>query len=516
MPEVSDDYRTWTIRIQPGIYFQDDPAFGGRRRELTAEDYVYSYKRFVDPAYKSPAASEILEFGFIGLEALRQAAIEGKSPFDYDKPIEGIRALDRYTLQLRLAESRPRLIELLAGNSQMGALAREVVERYGSDIMAHPVGTGPFKLVQWRRSSLMVLERNPTYRERVYDEQPAPDDDAGQAIAAKLKGRRLPMVDRVEISVIEESQPNWLSFLNGELDHVSVPGEFITQAMPGGHIAPNLAKRGIRAVRTLNPDSVYLYFDMRDPMFGGYTPDKVALRRAISLAIDVQRIAARLYRGQAIAAQSALTPHTSGYDPTFKSEMGDHDPARAKALLEMYGYLDRNGDGVRETPEGKPLVLTSGTQTDQFSRGLDELLTKDLAAIGVKLEFTPGQWAEQLRSARAGKLQMWRLGGSASAPDGIGALARYYSKQAGAQNFARFESAEFDRLYEKLQRLPDGPERDAVFRRCQLIAVAYMPYKSVLHRIATDLTFPQLIGHRRPLFWRDWYQFVDIDTDLLP
>jgi ABC-type transport system substrate-binding protein len=415
-----------------------------------------------------------------------------------------------------MAEPRPRLIELLANNSQVGAVAREVVERYGSDIMAHPVGTGPFKLVQWRRSSLMVLERNPAYREVFYDEQPAPDDADGQAILAKLKGRRLPMVDRVEIAVIQESQPNWLSFLNGELHHISVPGEFITQAMPGGHLAPNLARRGIRARRTLNPDSVYFYFDMRDPMFGGYTPDKVAVRRAISLAIDVPRIAERLYRGQAVTSQSALTPHTSGYDPAFKSEMGDHDLARAKALLDMYGYLDRDGDGVRETPDGRPLILTSGTQTDRFSRNLDELLTKDLAAIGIKYQIDPRQWAEQLRAARAGKLQMWRLGGTATAPDGIGSLARFYSKQAGAQNFARFESAEFDRLYDDLQRLPDGPERDAIFRRTQLIAVAYMPYKFVLHRIATDLTMPELIGYRRTLFWRDWYQFVDIDTDLLP
>lgn len=516
MPEVADDFRTWTIRIRPGIYFQDDAAFNGAPRELVANDYVYSFKRFVDPAFKSPAASEILEYGFLGLEALRKAAIDGKTAFDYDTPIEGMRALDRYTLQLRLAEPRPRLTELLAGNSQMGALAREVVERYREDIMAHPVGTGPFKLVQWRRSSRMVLERNPGYRENYYDEQPAPGDEAGQAIAAQLRGRRLPLVDRVEISVIGESQPNWLSFLNGELDHVSVPGEFVTQAMPGGKLAPNLAKRGIRASRTLNPDSVYIYFDMRDPMFGGYTPDKVALRRAMALAINVQRINARLYRGQGIAAQSALTPHTSGYDPSFKSEMGDHDPVRAKALLDLYGYVDRDGDGVRETPDGRPLVITSGTQTDQFARGLDELLTKDLGAIGVRLEFKPGQWAEQLRSARAGKLQMWRLGGSASAPDGLGALARFYSKQAGSQNFARFESAEFDRLYEQLQSLPDGPERDAVFRRCQLIAVAYMPYKSIVHRIATDLTYSHLVGHRRPLFWRDWYQFVDVQARPTP
>jgi ABC-type transport system substrate-binding protein len=96
-------------------------------------------------------------------------------------------------------------------------------------------------------------------------------------------------------------------------------------------------------------------------------------------------------------------------------------------------------------------------------------------------------------------------------PDGQGSLARYQSAQAGAQNFARFVSPEFDRLYERLQRLPDGPEREAVFRQCKIIAVAQMPYKFITHRIANDLTWPHLVGHRRPVFWRDWYQFVDIE-----
>lgn len=511
MPEVSADFRSWTIRLQPGIHFQDDPAFGGKPRELVAEDYVYSFKRFVDPAYKSPALNELLEVGILGLEALRKKALDQKQPFDYDTPIEGLRALDRYTLELKLAEPRPRLLELLATTSQMGAVAREVVEKYKADLMGHPVGTGPFRLAQWRRHSLIVLERNPGYRLVTYDEQPAEGDAFGQEILARLKGRRLPMVDRVEISVIEEAQPNWLAFLNGELDHMVVPGEFVPQAVPGGKLAPNLAKKGIRFTRTLNSDSVYLYFNMQDPVVGGNAPEKVALRRALALAIDTPRLVSRLYRGQGVPAQSPLTPHTSGFDPAFKSEMGDFDPSRAKALLDLYGYTDRDGDGMRESPDGKPLLLTLATQADQFSRGFDEQMQKYWRAIGIRLEFKSGQWPEQLKAARAGKLQLWMLGGTATAPDGAGAIARFQSQQAGAQNFARFELAEFDRLYERIQRLPDGPQRDALFHQVKVISVAYMPYKFLLHRIATDVTYPHLIGHRRPLFWRDWFQYVDLE-----
>jgi ABC-type transport system substrate-binding protein len=512
LPEVSADYRVWTFEIASGILFQDHAAFGGKPRELTADDYVYSWKRFVDPAYKSPASTEIQELGILGLNELRKAAQDQKQPFDYDAPLDGLRAIGRYRLQIRLKEPRPRLIELLANNSQMGALAREVVERHRDDIMAQPVGTGPFRLVFWRRSSRIVLERHANYRPRVYDEQATPGDTWAEGVAARLKGRRLPMVDRVEISVIQESQPNWLAFLSGDLDLTAVPGEFIQQAAPGGKLAPHLAKRGIRLARTLNADSVFFYIDMRDPVFGGMGAERVALRRAISLGLNVPRMIDRLYRGQGIVAQSPANPNTSGYDPAFKSEMGDYDVARARALLDLFGYVDRDGDGIRETPDGKPLRLEYATQPDQFSRGFDEMLSKDMKAIGIHLQLKTAQWAEQLKAARAGKLQMWMLGGSATAPDGAGALARYASQQAGLQNFARFEHPECDRLYAQLQALPDGPQRDAVFFEFKKLAVAFMPYKMLLHRIATDLSYPWLVGHRRPLFWRDWYQYVDIEA----
>jgi ABC-type transport system substrate-binding protein len=511
MPEHSDDFREWTVRLQPGIHFADDPAFGGKRRELVAEDYVYTFKRIVDPANRSPVVAGILEQRFLGLNELRDAAVRDNRPFDYDRPIEGLRALDRHTIRFRLGKPNPRFIELLASSDLFGAVAREVVERYGDDIPAHPVGTGPFRLVQWRRSSLIVLERNPGFREMTYDAEPAPDDAEGQALLARFKGRRLPMIDRVEISIIGEDQPRWLAFLNGQIDRIDVPSEFVAQAMPGGEVAPYLALRGVRGHRSLNADTAFTFFNMEDPVVGGYTPDKVALRRAIALAFDTDRQIRVFWRGQAVPAQSPVVPHTTGFDPTFRSENGDFDPARAKALLDLHGYVDRDGDGWRELPDGRALVLEVATQPDQRSRQRDELLKKDLDRIGIRVRFFAGQWPEQLRAARAGKLQVWALGSSAAAPDGQGALARFYGPQVGSQNLARFRLDAFDRLYEKMDQLPDGPEREALFREAKRIAVAYMPYKFTVHRIANELVQPRLLGYRRPLFWQDWWQWVDID-----
>ena len=229
MPQSSDDFTTWTVKVKPGIFFAKDAAFKGKPRELVAEDYVYSFKRFADPAVKSPAWTGMADFEFIGLAELRKAALDGKKAFDYDKPIDGLRALDRHTVQFRLAKPSPRFItEALAGSDLTGAVAREVAEFYGDTIMGHPVGTGPFKLVQWRRSSFIALERSEDYREVRYDAAPAADDMQGQAILAKLKGKKLPMIDRVEISIIEEDQPRWLTFLQDKSDVlIEVPPEFI-------------------------------------------------------------------------------------------------------------------------------------------------------------------------------------------------------------------------------------------------------------------------------------------------
>ncbi|HEX6018327.1 MAG TPA: ABC transporter substrate-binding protein [Burkholderiaceae bacterium] len=510
------DYRVWTLRIKPGIYFADDPAFKGRQRELVAADYVYAYKRVVDPRNKSPIVASLLNLKIKGLEALHDEAVKGNKPFDYDKPIVGLQAPDRYTFRVELEEPRPAFIENLAASDLLGAVAREVVEAYGDEIDAHPVGTGPFRLKSWRRSSAIVFERNPTFREVTYDAQPAAGDSDGQAILARFKGRRIPMVDEVHVAVIEQSQPMWLSFLNGEIDALAtnagrVPPDFLAIAMPGGKIAPYLAKRGISGVRSLNPDSGLAYFNMEDPVVGGYTPEKVALRRAIALAYDVDTEIRSIRRG-GIHAQSPVVPHTMGYAPRFKSEMGDYDPARAKALLDLYGYVDRNDDGWREQPDGKPLTLDMASQPDDLSRKFDELWKKNLTAIGVRVVFKPAQWPENLKAARAGKIQFWQLGSSAAGPDGQGALARLYGPQSASQNLARFRNDEFDRIYERMLVIPDGPERDALFRKAKEIAVAYMPYKHTAHRMEADMLHGWVEGYRRPLFWQDWWHMVDVDN----
>jgi ABC-type transport system substrate-binding protein len=512
LPEVSDDFRTWTIRLRPGIFFDDDPAFKGQRRELVAQDYVYTWKRFFDPVNKSPSYSSFNEEGVIGVDELRQEAIRGNRPFDYDRPVQGIHAPDRYTLQFRLTKPRPRFLYSLADNGLFGAMAREVAEFYGEKIPDHPVGTGPFRLAAWRRSSHIALERNPAYRELFYDAEPNADDAEGQALLKRFKGRRLPMVDRVEIAIIEESQPRWLSFLNREFDLIQpVPLEFANQALAGDELAPHLRRHGVRMQRIVNADVTLFYFNMDDPVVGGYAPHKVALRRAISLAYDVQREIRQVRRGQAIPAQSMVVPGSTGYDPAYKSANSDYSPARAKALLDIYGYVDRNGDGWRELPDGSPLVLQYATTPDGISRQFDEVWKKCMDEVGLRLEFRTAKWPQQLKAARAGQLMIWQLGYSSASPEVQESLQTLYGPAAGGQNLSRFRFARFDQIYERMQVLPDGPERLALLHEAMNIVTAYAPQKYNVHRIVTDLSQPRLIGYRRPVYSREFWHYVDID-----
>ena len=510
LPEASADHRVWTIRLRPGIFFADDPAFKGARRELVAQDFVYTLKRFADPATKSPNWPSTSEFKILGLQELREKALKDKTPFDYDTEIEGLRALDRHTLQITLGRSRPRFAESLANSQTYGAVAREVVEFYGDKIMEHPVGTGPFRLVQWRRSSQMVLERNANYRQAPWDAEPAADDAEGQAIAQQLRGRTLPLVDRVEVSVIEETQPRWLSFLNGQIDQLAVPQEFGAQAMPGGKLAPHLARKGIRGWRFTTPSTQFSFFNMEHPVVGGYEPHKVALRRAIFLAYDVQREIDQVYRGAGIRAQSMINPLGSGYDPAFSSDAASYSPARAKALLDLYGYIDKDGDGWREQPDGQPLVIEFSTQPEGLSRQLDELWKKAMDAVGIRIVFKPAKWPENLKAARAGKVMMWRLGTTATVSDGQQVLQRLYGPEKGQGNIARFQLKAFDEVFDRLTVLPDGPEREQLFKQAKRLMVAWAPYRAHLHVYADIVAQPWLVGYRRPVFWYDWWQHVDV------
>ncbi|MFN5994323.1 MAG: ABC transporter substrate-binding protein, partial [Betaproteobacteria bacterium] len=205
MPEVTDNHKTFTMRVKPGIYFADHPVFGGKKRELTAEDYVFSIKRLFDPKLSAPLLAEVEGYVVGSDEFLKRVRKTNK--MDFDTPIEGLRALDRYTFQIKLTEPKPTFIFVMTDCRAACAVAREIVEKYGSDIGSNPVGTGAYKLVEWKRTSRMVFEYNTNFRETYFEGEPATEDVVGQQVLAQMKGKRMPQVHRIEVSVIEERQP---------------------------------------------------------------------------------------------------------------------------------------------------------------------------------------------------------------------------------------------------------------------------------------------------------------------
>ena len=509
LPEISPDGLVWTIRLKPGTYFSEDAAFKGQRRELVAADYLYSWKRVIDPKMRSPQL-QVFDGLFVGAdEAVARAKEVGR--FDYDAPIEGLRALDRYTLRLHLTHPN---YELLADLTSSGtaAVARDVVEAYGDTngwTVAHPVGTGPYRLKDWRRGQKIVLEASPTFRDERF---PDSRDPADQKIVAALKGKRLPMIGQVEINIIEETHPRLIAFEKATLDYVAIPSDVITTVVGADNKPlPRFAQAGVTLARGVQPAITYTYFNMTDPMVGGYGTDRVALRRAIGMAYNTDEDINVLRHGQAVPATQVIPPGVTGYNPKFQGR-ARHDPAAARALLDKFGYVDRDGDGFRDQPDGKPLVLRMGTTPSSRDREVDELWVRSLKAIGVRVEFVNQKWPDLLKMAMSNQLQMWRLGNQSTTTEGYGFLGLLYGGHAGTSNLARFAQPDFDRLYDRSRSLPDGPERTKLFEEMSNIVSAYAPWMLNVYQYENIAVYPWVQGYKYNAFNAHPWMYFDIDT----
>ncbi|HSC23329.1 MAG TPA: ABC transporter substrate-binding protein [Casimicrobiaceae bacterium] len=510
LPEITDGGRTYTIKVRRGIYFAADAAFDGKRRELTAEDYVYSIKRVLDPKVRSYWLY-LFEGSLVGLdEPLARARKSGR--FDYDEPIEGLQALDRYTLRLRFREPDYGFKWWLT-TSSFAAVAREVVERYqdaSHRVMEHPVGTGPYRLKSWTRGQRIQLDANPDFRDERYP-APATADANDAAIAKGLAGRSLPLVGNVDVAVVEEAQPRMLSFDRGQLDYVSVPASLSATVLDGDRLRPALAKRGVVLHRSPEPSLGFFFFNMDDPVVGGYEPAKLALRRAIAMGYDRPADIRELSNGQAMPADQPVPPGLFGHDPSIGIALA-HDAAAARALLERFGYRDRDGDGYRETPDGRTLTIVKGSTTDAAARASDELWKRSMDAIGIRITFLKNKWPELNKMTEAGQMMMWGLGWISGVPDGAAFYSYLVSRNIGTSNDARLRLPEYDRLYDRARVLPDGAERNAIFRKMNELIAAYAPWIVADYPYRNDLAQPWLRGFKPNPFQRAQWAYYDVDA----
>ena len=507
MPEIADGGRTYTIRIRKGILFTPDPAFKGKPRELTADDYVYTFKRFVDPKNRSPWAF-LFEGRIEGLDE-HVAAAKRNGKFDYAAQIAGLQAPDRYTLRIRLKEPNYVFLYTLA-HTPIAAMAREVVEAYGDDLSGHPVGTGPYVLKEWVRSSKMVLEANPGYRGFTWDFKAEPGSAWDERVVAQMKGKKMPQIGRVEIKVIEEEQSRWLAFKNAELDYVNVPGTFRAQVFDGERkLLPEWQQKGVTVFNQIEPDVVYTFFNFRDPVVGGFTKEKIALRRAIIMGYNLEEEIRVIRRGQAVRAIMPIPVGAVGFDPNWKP-LNNYDPALANKLLDHFGYK-KGPDGFRNMPDGKPLTLRYSTGTTTFDRESNELWKKSMDAIGIRIEFQQGKFADHLKAAKVCQLMMWGASWLADYPDGENFLQLLYGPNTGQSNNGCYESKAFDAFYEKMIKLPDSPERNRLFLEMTRQMEVDGAWVFGTSRERNQVIWPWVKGYKKHPILHSDFIFLDVE-----
>jgi oligopeptide transport system substrate-binding protein len=510
LPEITNGGKTYTFKIKPGIYFADDPAFKGKKRELVAQDYVYSLKRFLDSTINSPM-SYLIDGKFIGVDKLKEEA--GQGPLNYDTEIEGIKALDKYTLQLNLKDVNYNLSSILA-MPIFGAVAREVIEANAENTNAHPVGTGPYLLKDWKPGNKIILEANPSYRKDVFNFKADKNDPVAVQIEKDLKGTTLPEVGHIEISIIEEEQPAWLSFMNKQLDIVGIPQPALKDALvmnPDNpldvKLSKKLADQGITLQRQRLLEITFSFFNMDDPVVGGYTADKMALRRAIGMAFPRNQTIANIRRGQAVPVQYAIPEGVAGHNPKAKTG-AKYDPAKANALLDAAGYKIGD-DGFRTQPDGSPLSIEMGTGTSAIDREWNEYWQQAFDSLHIQLTFKVGKWSELAKANRKGELQMWGLAWGADYPDGDNFMQMFYGPNKGDSNFAFFDLPEFNKLFEESLLLPDSPKRQKLYDKMNKLVVQYQPYIYGDTRVRSMVVHSYVHGYKVHPLINGW-RYIDV------
>ena len=328
MPVITNDGKTWTMRVKKGILFADDPVFKGKPRELVAADYVYSIKRSLDPNLRQGGDAALTDL-IVGARPVVDAARKAGANFDYDARIEGLQATDRYTVVMHLAQPDYTLLERLAGLPAM-AVAREAIEAAGPDVMSKPVGTGPYRLKEWRRASRVVLEANPNYRAVRFPENA---DAPQQELVRNMRGKTLPQIGRIEISIIEESQPEILAFTQGDLDFIALGGDDTKRVLENGQLRPDLAKRGIRHIRFGSPSVTFTYFNMMTPTSA--PPISFSIGRGLVNTV----LTSTLWPRQTATIASAVAMTTAGTMPARNSPPMDRLATNPRMIMLTHGGI---------------------------------------------------------------------------------------------------------------------------------------------------------------------------------
>lgn len=502
MPQISDNMRVYTIKIKNGVYFQDDKCFpNGKGRELKAQDFVYSIKRIADIKNLSQNWS-LFDNKIAGLDEFREytKTCKSRGDVDYSLEVEGLQTPDDYTLVIKLKRPWPQLVGTALADISTAPVAKEAVDFYGKDIVSHPVGTGPFKLKEWRRGSYVSLVRNPTFRDERYPSEGEPSDaEAGYLDDA---GKRLPLVDGIVWTIIQEAQPAWLLFLQGKFDAMALQKDNFDEVMVGdGQLTPKMKQFEIRLKPFQEPSTFWLGFNMQDPVLGKNKP----LRRAISYASDRQKFIDLFYAGLGHVAHGFVAPQMDSYDPTIKEKgFAKYDREKARELVKEAEKIHGS-----KLPELK--IAMGGTST--FYRQYGQFLERQFKAVGLEVEIQYMDWPTYLEKVKTRSAQIFTAGVVASIPDAEDFLGMFYSKNwAPGSNSFNYLNPEFDRLYEKVAVMRDSPERRELYRKMELIVLEDCPAAFECHRVIYRLHHDWYKNYKQHAFQHGLGRYRRIDA----
>lgn len=530
-PAGSVAFSEYVIRIRPGIRYQPHPAFamdaaarpvyanltreslsgmhtiGDFRqqgtRELLAADYVHQVKRLAHPRLHSPILGLMGDY-IVGLKELaadlQKLAKSAPSDAYVDltrHELSGARVIDQHTYAVRVKGKYPQFAYWLA-MPFFSPVPPEVDRFYGQPGMAEknitldwfPVGTGPYMLTVNNPNRQMVLERNPNYQGAVYPSEGAADD----AEAGRLKdaGKALPFIDKIVFSLEKEQIPYWNKFLQGYFDSSGISSDTFDQAVQfSGQgdvtLSEEMQSRGIRLQTSTATSVFYMGFNLLDPMVGGYTEQARKIRQAITIAIDQEEYISIFRNGRGLPSHGPIPPGIFGYREGKEGinphvyDWVDGKPRRkpveaAKKLLAEAGFP--NG---RNAVSGQPLLVNLDTsQTGPAAKAMLDWYVKQFDKIGVQLVVRATDYNRFQDKLRNGSVQMYFLGWNADYPDPENFMFLLHGPQSkvkiAGENASNYANAEYDRLFDEMKHMPNGPERQAIIDRMVDILRADVPW----------------------------------------
>jgi len=502
-------FTDYVIEIRPGIRYQPHPAFAEQpadianfhtladfpnrgTRELVAADYVYAIKRLAHPQLHSPILGLMSEY-VVGLAELapqlRASALAGRRAGWLDLrafALDGAEVIDRYRYRIRIKGKYPQFLYWLT-MPFFAPLPWEADRFYSQPGMAeknltldwYPIGTGPYMLTENNPNARMVLERNPNFRGETYPCDGEPQD-AAEGLLADC-GQALPFIDKVVFTREKEQIPYWNKFLQGYYDASGIASDSFDQAVQfgaGGEVTltPEMQAQGIRLTTSVATSTFYMGFNLLDPLVGGNSEAAKKIRQAIAIAIDQEEFISIFQNGRGIAAQSPLPPGIFGHRP---GEMGinpvvydwtENGPRRkdvgvAKRLLAEAGW-----PGGRNAQTGEPLIVNlDTTATGVGAKSRIDWLNKQFQKIDVQLVVRSTDYNRFQEKVRKGAVQLFYFGWNADYPDPENFLFLLYGPQGKVkhqgENAANYANPAYDRLFEQMRAMENGPQRKAIIDR---------------------------------------------------